>query len=291
MNSAYYQNCIARIEREIAELQKKIAWDTKKQFDKEKHISDVQRTINSKTSASTLLSKQRQIESDRRSIYDIQKRMVDNQNKLAKKNQELNKKRQELLKAEESERKKQQKEQLDFQQKLQRDLDEQTSLLNQLLRLDYSTSTGIGYENNESIDLKKEFDFFISHASEDKVEFVQPLAEAMEKAGFKVWYDAFSLKWGDSLRRKIDEGLSISKFGIVVLSTNFFKKEWPNYELDGLVEKEMNGKKAILPIWHKVSKDEVRSYSPSLANKVALNTSIHTIEDIIDQLKDIINQN
>jgi hypothetical protein len=48
---------------------------------------------------------------------------------------------------------------------------------------------------------------FISHASEDKEDFVRPLAETLQQLGVKVWYDEFTLKVGDSLRRKIDSGL------------------------------------------------------------------------------------
>jgi len=74
----------------------------------------------------------------------------------------------------------------------------------------------------------------------------------------EVWYDEFNLKVGDSLRRSIDRGLANLRYGIVVLSTAFFAKNWSQYELDGLVTKEnASGEKVILPVWHKVSKDEV----------------------------------
>ena len=124
------------------------------------------------------------------------------------------------------------------------------------------------------------YDVFISHASEDKDEIVRPLANALKKAGLRVWYDEFELKIGDSLRRKIDKGLANSKFGVVVLSQSFFNKGWPNYELDGLVTRAVTGEQVILPIWHKISKQEVINYSPSLADKLARSTSTHTIDEI-----------
>jgi hypothetical protein len=40
-----------------------------------------------------------------------------------------------------------------------------------------------------------------------------------------VWFDEFTLKVGDSLRRTIDHGLGYSRFGVVVLSPAFFAKE------------------------------------------------------------------
>lgn len=132
-------------------------------------------------------------------------------------------------------------------------------------------------------------DGFISHASEDKDEFVRPLALALEHFGFDIWYDEFQLKIGDSLRRSIDRGLANSRYGIVVLSSAFFAKNWPQYELDGLVAKEVNsGAKVVLPIWHKVSKDEVMSYSPSLADKVALKSSSLTIQELAEELAKVL---
>jgi len=131
-------------------------------------------------------------------------------------------------------------------------------------------------------------DVFISHASEDKDSVVRPLALALREAGLDVWFDEFELKIGDSLRRKIDEGLARSRFGVVVLSQAFFKKGWTNYELDGLVTKAVTGDQILLPIWHNVSKDEVMAYSPSLADKLARNTATHTIKEIADEIASVV---
>ncbi len=68
-----------------------------------------------------------------------------------------------------------------------------------------------------------EFDVFISHASEDKDAIVRALAHALdENYDLRVWYDEFELRIGDSLRRKVDAGISRSRFGVVVLSHAFF---------------------------------------------------------------------
>lgn len=140
----------------------------------------------------------------------------------------------------------------------------------------------------ESIDANKEYDVFISHASEDKEAVVRPLAIALINKGIKVWYDEFELKTGDSLRRKIDQGLSNSRFGIVVISRSFIKKGWTNYELDGLITKSISGQQTLLPIWHDITKQEVIDYSPSLADKVARNTSQDTVEEIANEIAELI---
>ncbi len=129
------------------------------------------------------------------------------------------------------------------------------------------------------------WDAFICHASEDKESFVQRLAEEIRRRDLRVWYDDFAVKVGDSLRLKIDEGLASSRFGVVVLSPAFFAKDWPQYELDGLVEREMDGLKVILPVWHNVTKGDVRGYSPSLSNRVAAN-SREGIQVVVDRLLD-----
>ena len=118
-----------------------------------------------------------------------------------------------------------------------------------------------------------EWDVFICHASEDKKEFVNPLAEALLAKNLRVWYDDFVLNVGDSLRQSIDHGLARSRYGIVVLSPHFFEKDWPQKELDGLVAKETGREKVILPVWHKVGFEDVRRYSPTLAGRVAAKSS------------------
>lgn len=108
---------------------------------------------------------------------------------------------------------------------------------------------------------------FISHASEDKDAFVRPLAEALRAVGFNVWYDEYVLKMGDSLREKIDLGLKNCDYGVVVLSKNFFEKNWAQKELDGLYALETANKKLILPVWLGVNEDDVAQYSPTLAGR------------------------
>lgn len=135
----------------------------------------------------------------------------------------------------------------------------------------------------------KDYDVFISHASDDKEEFVRPLAEELRNNNIKVWYDEFELQLGDSLRKKIDLGLKNSKFGLVILSTAFFNRPWTDYELNGFLAREMNSMKVILPIWHKISKDEVLRFSPPLADKVALKSSDMSVNEIASEIAKVLN--
>ncbi len=131
---------------------------------------------------------------------------------------------------------------------------------------------------------ERTYDVFVSHATEDKDDVVRPLAHALTGLGLAVWYDEFELRVGDGLRRSIDKGLVQSRFGIIVLSEAFFAKNWPRYELDGLVAREMQGTKVILPVWHRLTRDVLLRYSPSLADKVALSTGDYTVAEIAEQI-------
>jgi hypothetical protein len=147
---------------------------------------------------------------------------------------------------------------------------------------EYAESVGIAPED-------KEYDVFISHAGEDKDAFVRPLALALRARGLVVWYDEFEMKIGDNLRRKIDRGLIASRFGVVVLSRAFFDKGWPNYELDGLVTREVSGgTPLILPIWHGVTREDVVGYSPSLAGKLARSSASVTIDALADEIAEVV---
>jgi CheY-like chemotaxis protein len=131
-----------------------------------------------------------------------------------------------------------------------------------------------------------DYDAFICHASEDKT-FVRPLADRLISAGAQVWYDEFSLKMGDSLRRSIENGLAQSRYGIIILSPHFFRKEWPKKELDTLVSKEQTEERLILPIWLDLTFEDVRQFAPMLADRVAARSQ-EGIEAIVQKVVAVI---
>lgn len=134
------------------------------------------------------------------------------------------------------------------------------------------------------------YDLFISHASEDKEDVVRPLAQRLTELAVSVWYDEFVLRLGDSLSEAIDCGLAQSRFGAVVISKAFMHKAWTKRELRGLVAREVQEGKVILPIWHTVSSREVTSFSPTLADLFAIDTSMG-IQAVADKIVQIINPN
>lgn len=286
------QNDVSRTLTDLAALQKQFSDEKKKEAAKLKDADSTQRSITKYTSPSMLRQKQRRLVDLSSDISKIVTKQADVQQKIADKNAQLGKQQHSLRQEEAKERKKVQdadkkrdSEQLRYQRELTNELRTQDNF-----RSLQGSVSQLTPRLAPQVELKH-YDAFISHASEDKENFVRPLAEALVAAGFNIWYDEMTLTVGDQLRRSIDRGLSASRYGIVVLSAAFFSKNWPQYELDGLVTREMTGGgKVILPIWHKVSKDEVIAYSPSLADKVAINSSFFSRGEIVEQLSEVLTQ-
>jgi len=136
---------------------------------------------------------------------------------------------------------------------------------------------------------KTDSDVFLSHASEDKDEIARPLKAALEALGLVVWFDEIKIKVGQSIRQEIEKGITHARFGVVILSPDFFSKQWTQAELDALFSKKMQtGENMILPIWHRVTKDQVQSQSPLLAGILALNTSLMTVEEMAEAIAEAV---
>lgn len=259
---------IKRLQREINQLKSKKSKAYKDEIDATKKINRALQRISRTNSTSTIHSKEREIKRENTKILKAKEK----QTKLLK---EITRKEEQLNKAINK--------QNQLHQKQQFDLLKQRSNIARQENMDYSAS-------DKSYKKDKQYDVFISHATEDKDDFVNELARALEDADINIWYDSDSIGWGRSIRQEIDKGLKNSRYGIVVLSPTFIENYWTNYELDGILKKESSiGVQVILPIWHKVTADEINRYSPSLADKYALNTAYNTIDEIVKKVKDILN--
>lgn len=123
------------------------------------------------------------------------------------------------------------------------------------------------------------WDLFISHSSEDKPDFVDPLAGRLKELAVRVWYDRFILSPGDRLSEKIAEGLAKSRCGVLVLSKAFIGKPWPAYELSGLVNRFVEEGTRLIPIWLDVSRSEVAAFNPALADLFSIPGKLDAVHD------------
>jgi hypothetical protein len=114
----------------------------------------------------------------------------------------------------------------------------------------------------------KRCDIFISHASEDKAAVAIPLANALIKAGLKVWLDQSEMRLGDSLYDKLSAGLGGCRFGVVILSPAFFAKKWPVDELRALMAREEGGHKVLLPLLHGMTLQNLAIAAPLIAGRL-----------------------
>lgn len=114
-------------------------------------------------------------------------------------------------------------------------------------------------------------DVFLCHASEDKEIVVRPLAETLEKENISYWLDEAEIKWGDSITQKVSEGLSISKYVIVIISQAFISKNWPQKELYSALNLEItSGNVKVLPLLHgnPIEKQTILNKIPLLNDKL-----------------------
>ena len=271
-----YINQINRLAKEIANLRKTEAQETQKEAGIQAKINRANEAAARTKSASTLQNELKKLERALKDLTAVHKKRAEISRKIAEKSTSLSSYEERQAREDERERKKIS----DEQKRLIREREEHERRITNEMR----QRATLARMPTPVLDEQKVYDFFISHASEDKDGFVRGLAEALQDRGAKVWYDDFTLKVGDSLRRGIDQGLANSRFGVVVLSKHFFAKEWPQNELDGLSALAAEGSTKILPIWHEISKDEVARHSPMLADKVALNTSLKSTDEIADEL-------
>lgn len=128
---------------------------------------------------------------------------------------------------------------------------------------------------------KPEFDVFISHANADKEELIEELYQSLDKLGVKIFYDKEIIEWGDKFKDKILEGTKKSEFAIIVISQNFFDREWTERELVEFLNRQNgNGQKLILPILHNITIEQLREKYPSIADIQAIDSAKYTCDQI-----------
>lgn len=289
MSVEQYQRTVNSLDKEIADLEKKKAVADKKAADEEKKAAGV--TVSKNASASTIKSKMNQIARYREASNKAACESASFAKKIADKRKKRNDAYLKLQREQQNEQKKQDKKIKDMQKSYE---DRIESLSNQVMTsVMGATIDKASVEATEINTNEPEYDVFVSHAWEDKEDFVEEFVQELRNLGIKVWYDKSHMKWGDSMRAKIDDGLKKSRFGVAVLSPSYIAegKYWTKAELDGLFQLESVNGKTLLPIWHKLTKKEVMDYSPIIASKLAMNTTSMTAKEIAENLKELLDEN
>lgn len=273
-------NQIASIDRDINNIQNQINTLDKGITSKSKEANAYLERISREKDLKRVVSLQKDYHRKQDEIQRIDKDKISKSKSLADKKKKRGELQAQLLREEKSERDKAKKENaevLRLQERITDEIQRQKFHSRSILKPVF-----IDYEKPSTT----QYDLFISHASEDKDEFVRPLTEVLTKLRVEIWYDETEIKFGYSIRRSIDKGLANSRYGLVVLSKVYMTKYWTGQELNGLFAKNIND--SILPIWHKITKDEIMSFSPMLADIKALNTAIYSLEDIAKEILSVV---
>ncbi|HEX5172418.1 MAG TPA: toll/interleukin-1 receptor domain-containing protein [Cyclobacteriaceae bacterium] len=113
------------------------------------------------------------------------------------------------------------------------------------------------------------FDAFISHTVEDKIPIANELCHRLETTGARIWYCGRELNTGDSIKKAIREGLSRSRYGIVILSKSYLSKSWNLSEFLNFIVGEHTEKKTILPLLYNIGVEDLPCENPELAARIA----------------------
>lgn len=125
------------------------------------------------------------------------------------------------------------------------------------------------------------YDVFISHANKDKEDLVKKLYQSFNKLGINIFYDTESLEWGDNWKAVILDGTQNAEFAVIVVSKNFFGREWTEKELNEFLSRQNSeGQKIILPILHGITIDELKNEYPTIADIHAIDSANHSCDEI-----------
>lgn len=126
-----------------------------------------------------------------------------------------------------------------------------------------------------------EYDVFISLANQDKEELIEELYQSLQKLGISIFYDKESLEWGDNWKERILNGTKKAEFAIIVISENFFDREWTERELSEFLNRQnRNGQKLILPIVHNITMQQLQEKYPNVADIQAIDSSKYNCDQI-----------
>lgn len=126
-----------------------------------------------------------------------------------------------------------------------------------------------------------EYDVFISHASKDKEALIEELYQSLQKLGISIFYDKEALEWGDKWKERILNGTKKAEFAIIVISENFFDREWTERELSEFLNRQnRNGQKLILPIVHNITMQQLQEKYPNVADIQTIDSKKYNCDQI-----------
>lgn len=129
-------------------------------------------------------------------------------------------------------------------------------------------------------------DVFLCHAWDDRGDAATELHDLLEARGVSVWFSEKDVALGTSLLRAIDQGLRMSRIGIVLATPALLRR----LDEEGIADKELSALLAtdrVIPVAHGTTFEAVRDVSPLLAARSGL-TSDGSLVEIAAKIADAV---
>lgn len=109
---------------------------------------------------------------------------------------------------------------------------------------------------------------FLSYGREDR-ELARRIAEGLQGNGIETWWAEWEIGSGDSIRRKIDEGLGTCTHFVVLLTPDSITRPWVNEEIDAGYMRKVASKCRFIPLRHNIEPSALPAlmqgmYSPTV---------------------------
>jgi len=94
------------------------------------------------------------------------------------------------------------------------------------------------------------WDVFVSYAHEDQ-EWVRILVENLHELGLAVFYDEWEVDYGDTVSRRLSDGLVRSRNGVLVVSPTAVSRPWVLEEYASLLEGAVQRGQRLIPVLYR----------------------------------------
>jgi hypothetical protein len=132
-----------------------------------------------------------------------------------------------------------------------------------------------------------EYDVYVSYSHKDAL-FVQPLVDALEARGIKVWYDSGEIRVGEYFMRTIGEALEQSRYFLLVISPDYLASQWTPFEL-GVALSAVSTKGArVIPVL--VRKSDLSDLPNPLRRHQFLDATQASAEQIAAEVAEVVRQ-
>ena len=113
------------------------------------------------------------------------------------------------------------------------------------------------------------------------MEYVDTLYASLNQLGIRIIYDKEVLEWGDKWKDRILEGVAKSEFAIIVVSDNFFGREWTEKELSEFLNRQdSEGEKLVLPLLYNILPQAMTSHYATLSDIQYIESKNYTPDQI-----------